>query len=65
MNVIAYTFDTVRTLSVEFVLYAEKFDGESFTPSEQTRRQHEQNLHRRKFSGQWPIDEETGEQRLH
>ena len=31
------------------VLYAERFKRESFTPSEQTRRQHEQNLHRRKF----------------
>ena len=49
MNVIAYTFEAVRTVFVEFVLYAETFDGESFTPSERTRRQHEQNLHRRKL----------------
>ena len=49
MNVTAYTFEAVGTVFAEYVLYAEKFNGESFTPCERTRRQHEQNLHRRKI----------------
>ena len=33
----AYTFEAVRTVSVEFVLYAEKLNGESLTAIGQTR----------------------------
>ena len=48
------------------VLHSEKYNWGSFTPSIQIRRQHEQNLHRRRFYWrwiwQWPTDEVTGEQ---
>ena len=48
MNVTVYNIDAVKSVK-GIVLHAEKFNGESFTPSEQTRRQHEQNFHRRKI----------------
>ena len=47
MNVAVYTLEAMKTVFVELFLYAEKLHAESFTPSEQTRQQHEQNLHRR------------------
>ena len=49
MNVTVYTLEAVESVFVKIVLYAEKFDGESFTLSKWTRRRLEQNNHRRKF----------------
>ena len=64
-NVTAKTFEALKTVFVE-LLYTEKLHGESFTPSERTQRQHEQNLHRKNDAenefGEWTIDEENGEQ---
>ena len=45
MNVTAYTFEAVQTVFVE-LFCIQKINGESFTPSERTRQQHEQNLRR-------------------
>ena len=47
--VTAYTFKAVKTVFVELFCAPKSFSGESFTPSERTRRQHEQILHRRKI----------------
>ena len=63
---IVYTPEALKTVFSGIVLFAEKLNGESFTQSERTRRQHEQNFHRKNFAedefGQWAIDEVTGEQ---
>ena len=39
-------FYTLENSVCGIVLYGEKLQGESFTPSERTRQQPEQNLHR-------------------
>ena len=43
MNIIAYTFEAVRTTFLE-LFHTPKSPMETFTPRERTRQQHEQNL---------------------
>ena len=46
MNITVYTFEAVRTTFLELFCTPKRLDGQSFTPLERTRQQHEQNLHR-------------------
>ena len=46
-------FQKIRSSICGIVLYAEKFSGWSFTPSERLRRQNAQNIHRWRFLWRW------------
>ena len=50
MNFSSDTFENSEDNISEIILHAEKLDGKSFTPRDQTRQQHEQNLYRRRLS---------------